>query len=143
MKKQDPLAGFTVLLAVLLILGTTEAQVPGKFDRFAGLRHDSSLTQTNGMGQQNQAPTASRPQAPPHVQYMVIELGGRRSNDISESGQIVGSKVSAPEPIHAAFWASSDSAPIDLGTIPGLNSVAFSINPRREIVGYAPNEDFS
>ena len=32
----------------------------------------------------------STPQAPPKVQYMVIELGGRRANDISESGQIVG-----------------------------------------------------
>ena len=55
---------------------------------------------------------------------MVIELGGRRANDISESGQIVGSKVAAPEPIHAAFWASSQSSPIDLGTLNGLNSGA-------------------
>ena len=143
MKKQNPIFGLTLLFAVLLILGTAEAQVPGKFDRFGSLRHDSSLTQTNGMGQQIQAPTASRPQAPPHVQYMVIELGGRRSNDISESGKIVGSKVSSPEPIHAAFWASSHSAPIDLGTLPGLNSVALGINPRCEIVGYAFNQDMS
>ena len=74
---------------------------------------------------------------------MVIELGGRRANDISESGQIIGSKVSTPEPIHAAFWAGSQSTAIDLGTLPGLGSVATSINPRREIVGYAFSDDFS
>ena len=85
----------------------------------------------------------STPQAPPQVQYMVIELGGRRANDISESGQIVGSKDSAPGISHAAFWSSSQSAPIDLGTLPGLNSVCHGINPRREIVGYAFNDDFS
>ena len=38
----------------------------------------------------------STPQAPPQVQYMVIELGGRRANDISQSGQIVGNKDFAP-----------------------------------------------
>ena len=85
----------------------------------------------------------STPQAPPQVQYMVIELGGRRANDISESGQIVGNKEFAPGLRHAAFWPSSQSAPIDLGTLPGLSSVAMSINPRREIVGYAFNEDSS
>ena len=74
---------------------------------------------------------------------MVIELGGRRANDISESGQIVGSKVSTPELYHAAFWASSQSAPIDLGTLPGLRSTAVGMNPRREIVGFALNEDGS
>jgi uncharacterized membrane protein len=85
----------------------------------------------------------STPQAPPQVQYMVIELGGRRANDISESGQIVGSKTSAPELVHAAFWASSQSAPIDLGTLPGLRSTAVGMNPRREIVGFAFNADGS
>jgi hypothetical protein len=85
----------------------------------------------------------STPQAPPQVQYMVIELGGRRANDISESGQIVGSKTSAPELIHAAFWASSQSAPIDLGTLPGLRSTAVGTNPRRQIVGYAFTADAS
>jgi len=74
---------------------------------------------------------------------MVIELGGRRANDISESGQIVGNKVFPPAIRHAAFWRSSQSAPIDLGTLPGLESVALSINPWREIVGYAFNEDSS
>jgi uncharacterized membrane protein len=74
---------------------------------------------------------------------MVIELGGRRANDISESGQIVGNEQFPSGIRHAAFWRSSRSAPIDLGTLPGLGSVAESINPRREIVGYAFNEDSS
>src|SRR5262245_46974213 len=53
----------------------------------------------------------SRPEAPPQVQYMVIELGGRRANDISDSGQIVGSKeVPAPGVFRAAFWPSGQSA---------------------------------
>jgi uncharacterized membrane protein len=84
----------------------------------------------------------STPQAPPQVRYMVIELGGRRANDISQSGQIVGNKVFGGIR-HAAFWPSSRSAAIDLGTLPGLGSVAASINPRREIVGYAFSEDLS
>jgi hypothetical protein len=87
--------------------------------------------------------TTSTPQALPQVQYMVIELGGRRANDISGSGQIVGSKTSA-QFYHAAFWPSSQSAPIDLGTLPGLpRSTAVGLNPRREIVGFAISEDFS
>src|SRR5215510_14196664 len=142
MIKQNPLAGLTLLFAVLLTLGAAQAQAEGprKFDRSLG--HDSILTRTDGAAQQNQAPAPSAPQSPPQVQYMVVELGGRRANDISASGQIVGTKVSAPEPIHGAFWASSHSAPIDLGTMPGLDSVGFGINPRREIVGYAFNDDF-
>jgi len=84
----------------------------------------------------------STPQAIPQVQYTVIEFGGRRANDISESGQIVGS-IPAPELFRAAFWASSQSAPIDLGTLPGLRRTALAINPRREIVGYALSEDLS
>jgi uncharacterized membrane protein len=74
---------------------------------------------------------------------MLIELGGRRASDISESGQIVGNKVFAAGIRHAAFWPNSQSAPIDLGTLPGLGSVATSINPRREMVGYALNDDAS
>jgi uncharacterized membrane protein len=88
----------------------------------------------------------STPQAPPQVQYMVIELGGTRANDISESGQIVGQKEFVPGlPMsrHAAFWPSSQSAPIDLGTLAGLHSTAVGMNPRREIVGFAFNADFS
>jgi len=84
----------------------------------------------------------STPQAPPQVQYVVIELGGRRANDISESGQIVGQGDFAGLR-HAAFWASSQSAPIDLCTLPGLRSTAVGMNPRREIVGFAFNADFS
>ena len=87
---------------------------------------------------------ASTPQAPPHVQYMVIELGGGRANDISQSGQIVGSKRFVPEFGRAAFWPSSHSAAIDLGTLPGFpGSTAVGMNSRREIVGFAFSEDFS
>jgi uncharacterized membrane protein len=86
---------------------------------------------------------ASTPKAPPQVQYTVIELGGRRANDISESGQIVGQKEFAPGLRHAAFWPSNQSAPIDLGTLPGLRSTAVGMNPQREIVGYAFNADLS
>ena len=86
----------------------------------------------------------STPQAPPQVQYMVIELGGRRANDISQSGQIVGSKEVSPSGFfHAAFWPSSRSAPTDLGTLPDFRSAAVGLNPRREIVGIAYSEDFS
>lgn len=87
--------------------------------------------------------TFTTPQMPPQVQYTVIELGGRRANDISESGQIVGQKEFAPGLRDAAFWQSSQSAPIDLGTLPGLRSTAVGMNPRREIVGFAFNADFS
>ena len=89
------------------------------------------------------APAPSTPQAPPQVQYVLVELGGRRANNISESGQIVGNKDFAPGLRHGAFWPSNRSAPIDLGTLPSLRSNALAINPRHEIVGYAFNEDFS
>ena len=85
----------------------------------------------------------STPQVPPQVQYKVIELGGGRANDITESGQIVGSGHFVPGNPHAAFWFNSQSAPIDLGTLPGLNSTATALNPRSEIVGYAYSDDFS
>ena len=140
MKNQNPLAGLTLLFAVLLTLGAAQAQGQRKFDRIGSLRHDGILTRTGGAAQQVQVPAQSTPQ----VQYKVIELGGGRANDISESGQIVGSKRFVPDVPHAAFWASSQSAPIDLGTLPSVSlSTATSINPRREIVGYALNEDFS
>ena len=139
MKNENPLTKLMLLLAVLLTLSRAQAQA----DILRPVSIGFALTRTNGAAQQNQALAPSTPQASPQVQYMVIELGGRTALNISESGQIVGSKVSAPELIHAAFWASSRSAPIDLGTLPGLNSVARGINPRREIVGFAFNEDFS
>jgi uncharacterized membrane protein len=85
----------------------------------------------------------STSQVPPQVQYMVVELGGRRANDISQSGQIVGSKRFTPELTTAAFWPSSDSDPIDLSTLPGFSSTAVGVNSRREIVGYAFNADAS
>src|SRR5262245_37131745 len=102
----------------------------------------SLVATTIASGQGTQAAT-DVPQAPPPVHYTVVELGGRRANDISQSGQIVGNKRFVPEISHAAFWHSSRSAAIDLGTLPGLGSVATSSNPRREIVGYAFNDDLS
>ena len=139
MKKQNLLAGLALLFAVLLTLGAAQAQVPSKFHGIASPGRDSILSRIDGAAQQNQAPVPSMPQR----RYMVIELGGRRANDISQSGQIVGNKEFTPGIRHAAFWLNSQSAPIDLGTLPGLGSVAFSINPRREIVGYAFNDDSS
>jgi len=86
-----------------------------------------------GAAQQNQA----------QVQYNVIELGGRRAIDIAASGEIVGTNYSTPERIHAAYWSGSQSAPIDLGTLPGLNSGSVAINPRRQMVGNAFSDDLS
>jgi uncharacterized membrane protein len=143
MKNRNPITELTLLFAVLLTLGPAQAQAQRKFDRVGSLGHDSILTRTDGAVHQNQAPAPSTPSAPPQAQYMVIELGGRRANDISGSGQIVGNKDFAPGLRHAAFWPSSQSAPIDLGSLPGLRSTAVGINPGREIVGYAFNEDSS
>src|SRR5215475_3878857 len=100
MKNENPLAGLTLLFVMLVTLGETQAQVPRKFGRIDSLGHDSILTRTDGAFQQKQPPAASTSKAPPQVQYMVIELGGRRANDITGSGEIVGSMVSTPEPIH-------------------------------------------
>jgi uncharacterized membrane protein len=143
MKNRNPITKLTLLFAVLLTLGTAQAQAPRKFDRIGSLGHDSILTRTDDSVQQNQAPAPSTPPAPPQVQYIVIELGGRRANDISGSGQIVGNKEFALGLRHAAFWPSSQSAPIDLGTLSDLHSTAVDMNPRREIVGHAFNDDSS
>ena len=143
MKKQDPLAGLTLLFAVLLTLGAAQAQVSKKFDRIGSLGNDRILTGTDGAAKQNQPLAPAAPQEAPQVQYRVIELGGRRANDISQSGQIVGNEEFPSGVRHAAFWPCSRSAPIDLGTLPSLGSVAEGINPRREIVGYAFTDDSS
>ncbi len=80
---------------------------------------------------------------PPQKQYMEIDLGGINGLNINRSGQIVGNKDFSPGIAHAAYWASSQSAAIDLGTLPGFLSVAFGINSQREIVGYGYHADFS
>ena len=139
MKNLNLLTKLILLVAVLLTLGRAQAQA----EILRPVSIGFALARTDGAAQQNQAPAPSTPQVPPQVQYMVIELGGRRANDISESGQIVGNKEFAPGIRHAAFWPSSRRAPIDLGALPGLGSVAEGINPRREIVGYAFNDDSS
>ena len=142
MKNQYLVTKLTFLVAALLPLGAAQAQVPRKFDRIGSFRQDSILTRADRAAQQNQAAAPSMPQAPPQVQYMVIELGGRRANGISQSGQIVGDTEFEPG-IKATFWPNSQSPPIDIGSLPGLGSVAAAINPRREIVGEAFNEDSS
>ena len=77
------------------------------------------------------------PQASPQLRYIVIDLGARVANAISESGRIVGATLFGAE-IHAAYWDNSRSPAIDLGTLPGFTlSSATDINPRREIVGFA------
>src|SRR5262249_19588388 len=82
-------------------------------------------------------------EAPPQLQYMVIDLGTFAANTICNSGQIVGSKFFGTDR-HAAFWPSSQSPAIDLGTLPGFTtSTALDINPRGEIVGLTQNSDFS
>ncbi len=117
------------------------------FDRFASLGHGSILSRTQREVQREQAPAQSTPEVPStpleDVQYTVIEPGGRRAIDITESGEIVGTNYSTPERIHAAYWSGSQSAPIDLGTLPGLNSGSVAINPRREMVGNTFNDDQS
>ena len=135
MKNKKAIVGLTLLFTLLLTLGGAQAQVPRKFDRMVSRGLD---TQTDGAAQRIQAPAQSTPQ----LRYKVIELGGRRANDISQSGQIVGDTEFEPG-IKATFWPTSQSAPIDLGSLPGLGSVAVGINPGREIVGYAFNDDSS
>ena len=139
MKNEKLLTKLMLLLTVLLTLGRAQALA----DILRPVSIGFALTRTDGAARENQALAPSTPQARPQVQYMMIDLGGRTAFDISQSGHIVGNKQFAPGPRHGAFWPSSRSAAIDLGTLPGLNSVARSINPRREIVGIAFNEDSS
>ena len=81
---------------------------------------------------------ASVPQAVPQLRYTIIDLGGYAANTITDSGQIVGSKIFGGPDRHAAFWPSTQSAAVDLGTLPGFtSSTALDINPRGEIVGIA------
>jgi uncharacterized membrane protein len=144
MKKQKLLVEFTLLFAVLLTLGAVaDAQVARKFDRFSRFGGDGILPRPDGVPKQNQALVSAAQPAPPQVQYTLIELGGRQPIDIAESGEIVGTRYSTPERIHAAYWPDSQSEPIDLGTIPGLNSGAVGINPRREMAGNAFSNDQS
>src|SRR6266478_5292106 len=93
-------------------------------------------------GQGTQA-AADAPQAPPQLRYMVIDLGDdARANGTLDSGQIIGSKSFGGGVRHAAFWPSSKSPAVDLGTLPGYTgSSAGGINPRGEIVGVARNDN--
>src|SRR6266480_460186 len=93
-----------------------------------------AITLPSGQSMQS---AVDAPQASPQLRYIVIDLGPRVANAISESGRIVGTTIFGAE-IHAAYWNNSRSAAIDLGTLPGFtSSFAADINPRREIVGAA------
>ena len=93
-----------------------------------------AVTLASGQSMQS---AVDAPQASPQLRYIVIDLGARVANAISESGRIVGTTLFGGE-IHAAYWDNSQSPPIDLGTLPGFtSSFAADINPRREIVGAA------
>src|SRR5207302_328440 len=90
------------------------------------------------------APTStfvtSTPQAPPPVRYMLIELRGRTSFDISQSGQIVGQFFNADFSVNpAVFWPNSNAAPIYLHVLSNklFTSVATSINASGNILGDA------
>jgi probable HAF family extracellular repeat protein len=81
---------------------------------------------------------ANVPQALPQLRYTVTDLGTYAANTITDSGQIVGSKIFGGPGRHAAFWPNSQSPAIDLGTLPGFTtSTALDINPHGEIVGMA------
>jgi hypothetical protein len=71
------------------------------------------------------------------IQYKVIDLGTDGvGNGITDAGRIVGSKNFGGPQRHAAFWPSSQSVPIDLGTLPGrIGSRGYGVNPGDKIVG--------
>jgi len=94
------------------------------------------ITATIASGQGTPS-TAKAPQAPPPVEYTVIDLGTDGvGNGITDSGRIVGSKNFGGPQRHAAFWPKIGSLPIDLGTLPGaIGSRGFGINPRGQMVG--------
>ena len=88
MKNRNLLTKLTPLVTVLLTLDAARTQA----DILPPFHIGFALTRTEGAAQQNQAPARSTPQVPQQVRYMVIELGGRRANYISQSGQIVGNR---------------------------------------------------
>jgi hypothetical protein len=101
-----------------------------------------SLTIASGQGTPG---TAKAPQAPLPVQYTVMDLGTDGvGNGITDSGRVVGSKNFGGPDRHAAFWPSSQSLPIDLGTLPGaMGSRGFGINPQGQMVGDNVEPGFS
>jgi probable HAF family extracellular repeat protein len=87
----------------------------------------------------------SETQAEKVQRYIVIDLGqagvDSRAESVNARGQIVGNNGS-----HGAYWAGTNSAPLDLGTLGSgntTNSAASAINNRAQIVGVAFSDDFS
>lgn len=72
------------------------------------------------------------------VRYQVIDLGADgTANQILDSGRVMGSHNPGGTDRHAAFWPDTQSAPIDLGTLPGnQGSRGFGINTQGQMVGY-------
>lgn len=81
---------------------------------------------------------ASGQGTPSQVRYQVIDLGADgTANQILDSGRVIGSHNPGGTDRHAAFWPDTQSAPIDLGTLPGnQGSRGFGINTQGQMVGY-------
>jgi len=136
-------------VGTLILIGSiAQAQLPKTFNRGRGSERDD-LSLTNRVPKPHQglarpAPEPSMPQAPPQVQYTVIDLGTDAiGNGITDSGRIVGSHNFGDVDRHPTVWPNIHSLPIDLGILPdGIGGRGFGINPRGQMVGYDYTENF-
>jgi len=70
------------------------------------------------------------------LDYLGDANGTGIAHAINDAGQIVG-ETGPDKNHHATYWTNSSSLAVDLGTLGGSNSAAFSINTVGEIVGEA------